>query len=147
MNLNTRYIDEDDFKSYTGIDLSVQLAVSDNPSDTTKAFLRRNSDRIEAWLEANYHRRIEVEYPQFTNFQKEQYKLALIEQSLYVFKNGDISVDSGYDPEKGIIASQGVLNGLIIAPNAKTHLQLAGLLTRKLKTKGRSGFMDNEWWY
>lgn len=145
--LNTRYITLDEFKDYTGIDLSIRLKSDDNPSKTAEAFLRRTTDRLEAYIEANYHRVIDKEYPNFTDHQKKNYKLALIEQALYIFKNGDISVDSGYDPEKGIIASKHALNEITLAPNAKNYLLLCGVLTRVLKTKGRSGFFDGWWWY
>lgn len=148
MTLNTRYITLDEFKDYTGIDLQIRLKSDDNPSKTAESFLQRVTDRLEAYVEANYHRVIDREYPQFTDYQKKKYKLALIEQALYVFQNGDISVDSGYDQDRGIVASKHALSEITIAPNAKNYLMLCGVITRRLKTKGRSGFFDDaNWWY
>lgn len=147
MTLNTRYITLEEFFEYTGLDLRQRIKKDDNPSRTAEAFLQRVADRMEAYIEANYHRVIDREYPNFTNYQKRKYKLALIEQALYTFQNGDISVDSGYDPEKGIVASKHALSEIALAPNAKNYLLLCGVLTRAVKTKGRSGFLDGIWWY
>ena len=148
MDLQTRFISLDEFRGYTGIDLEARLKKDDNPGSTAVMFLKRCADRVEAYIEANYHRRIEREYPHFTNYQKEKYKLGLIEQALYILKNGDISVDSGYDPQEGVKASRGVINELSLSPNAKNYFLLAGVLTRYLKTKGRSGYFDDfGWWY
>lgn len=148
MNLNTRDVTLDEFRDYAGIDLSQRLKEDDNSSNTAEAFLLRVGMRMEAYVEANYHRVIENIYPTFTNSQKKNYKLAIIEQALYIFLNGEISTDSGYDPEKGVIASRRALNQIALAPNAKNYLMLCGVLTRKLKTKGRVGFFDDAWcWY
>lgn len=147
MDLQTRFITLDEFRDYTGIDLEARLKKDDNPGSTAYAFLRRCTDRVEAYIEANYHRRIEREYPNFTNYQKEKYKLGLIEQALYIFKNGDISVDSGYDPQEGEKVSRGTIERLSLAPNAKNYFMLSGVLTRYLKTKGRSGYFDDFGWW
>lgn len=148
MDINTREITLDEFREYTGIDLSAELKEDGgNPGSTAAAFLKRNSSRLEAYLEANYHRRIETCYRQLNDRQKEKYKLALIEQSLYVFKNGDISVDSGYDPASGPKATPRYLADAYLAPNAKNYLMQAGILSRELSTKGRMGALPYGWWH
>lgn len=125
--LKTKYITADDFLQFAGDDLQGNLMDNDNPSDKVNAFIYRVETRIEAYLDANFHRNINYEYPQFTDYQKEHYKLALLEQCLYIAKNGDISVDSGYEQEQGVVATRDMLKTLFIAPNAKTHLLLCGL--------------------
>ena len=130
MNLQTRYITKDEFREYTGIDL-VELL----PNQDAEAFLNRVAVRLEAYLDANYFKNIELMYPEFSDYQKKNYKYALIEQALYVFKNGDISVDSGYNPESGIIANRGDLDNLTLSPNAKMFLMNCGLLSREIRNK------------
>lgn len=125
--LLTRYITADEFREYTGVDLEEELRDTSNPSDKVAAFLRRIEDRMESFLNANFFKRVTDEWPCFTDFQKQHYKLALIEQAYYVFKNGDISSDSGYDPEKGLVASKHSLKEISIAPNARDHLRMTGL--------------------
>lgn len=147
ISLNTRFITLDEFKEYTGIDLAVQMKDDDNPSNTAEAFLLRNTERLEAYLESEYFRSPDREFSHMTNYQKYHYKIALIEQSLYIFKNGDISVDSGYEPESGVKASSGYLSDITLSNNAKRELMLCGLLSRKMRGgRGFGGYGDG-WLY
>ena len=132
MALQTRYITPDDFLEYTGIDLGAKLKGDANPSDKALAFLNRVEVRMEAFLNANFFKRITDEWPCFTDYQKLHYKYALLEQALYVFRNGDISIDSGYEPDEGMKISLKDKKDIILAPNAQDQLQLCGLWTRKV---------------
>ena len=125
----------DDFFKYTGRRLEAEMKSDDNPSATAESFLMRSEIRLEAHLLAKYGKNIEKLYPNFTPFQKLHYKYALIEQALYVFRNGDISTDSGYDAENGIITDRKKLEELKISPNAKEHLESIGLLSRQLTVR------------
>jgi len=143
MTLQTRYITPDDFLTYFGIDLGAQLKGNANPSDKAMAFLKRIEDRMESYLNATFFKRVTDCWPYFTDWQKEQYKLALLEQAIYIFRNGDISVDSGYEPDEGIKISRRSVKELSIAPNAINYLQLIGLWTRQISTPsffGPNGF-------
>lgn len=124
--MKSKYITADEFKEYTGIDLALELKDDDNQSNKVNAFLFRVETRIEAWLETNYFHNIEREYPEFSDNQKKHYKIALIEQALYVLKNNEISEDSGLS-ETGVIVNRATINQLAISLNAKQQLQLAGL--------------------
>ncbi len=125
----TQYITPDDFLQYFGIDLRDRLKGNANPSDKANAFIKRIEDRMETYLNAHFFKNIKVEYACMSDFQKEHYRLALLEQAIYVFKNGDISVDSGYDPDEGIKLSSHARSELTVAPNAKDHLKLTGMWT------------------
>jgi len=139
MQLLTKYITADEFREYTGIDLAEELRDTSNPSNKINAFLKRIEDRMEVFLNANFFKNITELYPQFSNEQKLHYKLALIEQAYYVFKNGDISTDSGYDPEKGIIVSKHARTEITLAPNTINHLRMTGLWT------GHIGYTGGIW--
>lgn len=130
--LRTKYITADDFLEYTGIDLKSKLKDTDNPSDKVNAFLHRVEVRMEAFLNANFFKRIGDEWPCMSDYQKLHYKYALLEQALYVFRNGDISIDSGYEPDEGIKLDPTARKKLILSPNAQDQLQLCGLWTRKV---------------
>ena len=136
--LQTKYITPDDFKEYFGIDLAV-LKDDTNPSNKQVAFLKRIEDRMEAMIDAECFRQVGREYPHFSNYQKEHYKRALLEQAIYVFKNGDISVDSGIDPEKGVIIDAEMIKRASLAPNAKRELQLCGLWSKKIRMSDWAG--------
>lgn len=145
--LKTKYITADDFKMYFGIDLDNQYRDDDNPSNKVNAFLYRVETRLATYLDSHFYRKIDKEYPKFSNYQKEHYKLALLEQAMYVLRNSDISNDSGYDPEKGVIASKNQLEERIICPNCKDHLMLCGLWCRKVQTRSRIGLYNDGWLY
>lgn len=132
MTFQTRYITADEFRDYTGIDLEAELKDTSNPSNKVNAFLLRIENRMEAFLNAHFFKRVTDEYPNFTDFQKKHYKLALIEQAYYVFKNGDIASDSGYDPDRGIIASKHARTEITLAPSTIDHLKLTGLWSGKI---------------
>lgn len=140
----SKYITADDFKEYFGMDLANMLKTDDNPSNTVDAFLYRLEVRLEAFINSNFYRNVEFEYPKFTDYQKEHYKLALLEQAMYIIRNGDISTDSGYDMEEGVKATPKQLHSIIISPNCKEQLILCGLWCRKIKNRGRGG-LDGYW--
>lgn len=135
----TRYITADEFREYTGVDLAEELHDTSNPSDKVNAFLKRVEDRMEVFLNANFFKNVTEIYPHFSEEQKRHYKLALIEQAYYVFKNGDISADSGYDPERGVILSKHARNEITLAPNAIDHLRMTGLWSARIGNRGFFG--------
>lgn len=139
MELQTRYITADEFLQYTGINLREELNDTSNGSDKVNAFLKRTEDRMEAFLNAKFFKNVSDMYPEFSEFQKKHYKLALLEQAYYVFKNGDISSDSGYNQETLEIANQRKLRALAVAPNAIDHLRLTGLWSGFIGGKGLFG--------
>ena len=127
MTIQTRYITADEFREYTGVDLAAELRDTSNPSNKVDAFLMRVEDRMEVFMNSRFFKNVGEIWPKFTDEQKLHYKKALIEQAYYIFKNGDIYSDSGYDPEKGIVASKHALSELTIAPAARDHLRMTGL--------------------
>ena len=146
--LKTKYIDSDDFLAYTGINLNYELKDTDNNSDKANAFLFRIEIRMGAFVDSSFSRQVDNEYKKMSDYQKQNYKYALLEQALYILKNGDISVDSGYNIDSGIVANINELKALAISPNAKNHLILCGLWTRKILPRSNTGivFNDNFFW-
>lgn len=133
--LTTKYISPDDFKETFGIDLQAELKDAGELGHRPENFLKLIEDRLETFLDAQFYRQIDKEYPLFTDYQKKHYKRALLEQALYVFRNGDISSDSGYSEERGKIIDRMYIEELSISPNTKQELLLCGLWTRKIKNK------------
>lgn len=136
--LQTQYITPDEFKEYFGIDLAC-LRDDANPSNKEVAFLKRIEDRVESIIDAECFKKVSRVYPTFSEYQKEHYKRALLEQAIYVFKNGDISVDNGIDIEKGVVIPFGVIQNAILAPNAKRELELCGLWSKKIRMSDWAG--------
>lgn len=127
-------VSKDEYLEYTGVDLSKELAQegSGNPSNRVDSFIFRCQERLRAFVRANYAFDLMDRYRRLSTKQIEELKYAVMEQITYTLRNGDISSDSGYDPETGIKAGINELRDITIAPNAKEHLMLAGLLTRHI---------------
>jgi len=135
--IQTQYITLDDFKNYFGIDLIEELG----NTEKAQAFIFRIEARMETFLDANFQKNIKCEFKCFTDYQKEHYKRALLEQAIYIFRNGDISVDSGYDQEKGVVADINTIKKISLAPNTKQELILCGLWNRNIRGK-----YNLSWW-
>lgn len=137
MALKSKYITDEEFKEYSGIDLSIELRDDDNSSNKVDAFLYRTERRLNTYLNATYQQDIDRRFPTFTDHQKLCYKHALMEQIIYVLQNNEISEDSGYDQERGVVASRNTLKSLSLAPNAYNELYNAGLINAQVfKRKG-----------
>lgn len=136
MAIQTKYVTLDEFKQYSGIDLQQRLG------DGALPFLTRIETRTAAFLNARLFQNIDEYYPTFSDFQKSCYKTALIEQAMYVLRNGDISLDSGYDQEGMKMLSNAEMNTKIMCENAKEQLMICGIWTHKMKNYGR----DNIFW-
>ena len=135
MIMEPKFISSDDFYNYWGIDLIEKLKNNGNPSNKANIFLRRIENNLMAWIDANTFRNVGWEY--LSEFQLENFKYALLEQAMYVYRNTDISLDSGYDPEKGIIAERGTLDNLIVCTPALNFLKIAGLYNLNVTNRMR----------
>ena len=144
MQYKSKYITEEDYKQMFGLDLSANMKATDNPSDMVNAFLYRIETQVATAIDSKFCRQVDREYPTFSNYQKEHYKLALLYQVDYVLRNGDISNDSGYDTEAGKVADRNYLTSISLSNNTIEHLRLCGLWTTHIKANSRGGI--NDWW-
>ena len=139
MSLMTKYISIDEFNAYFApLDLRAEFGTE----EVALAFLKRIEDRLATFCDSCFNRNIDRLYPEFTDYQKEHYKLALLEQAIYIHRNGDISVDSGYDPEHGEVARP---ERYAIAPNCKQNLILCGIWNRCVKPPHT--IFGPGWWF
>lgn len=140
MTLMTKYITLDEFDQYFPETAPIREKLGGE--EKALAFLVRIEDRMEVFINSNYNRNIACEFPVFTQNQKEHYKKALLEQAIYIYRNSDLSVDSGYDPERGIISDK--VRNITLAPNAIDHLRMCGLTNRQLLNNRQKGIV---WWF
>ena len=141
MTLQTKYITLDEFDEYFPEVGPIRQVLGGEQN--ALAWLKRIEDRMEVFLNSNYNRNIDKEWPVFTENMKEHYKKALLEQAIYIFRNSDVSVDSGYDPERGEIMNIDRLKKIQLAPNALDHLRMCGLTGRQLLNNRQRGII---WW-
>lgn len=128
--IKSKYVSPDEFKAYTGKDLQ------DIFGDGENAFIIRTQVRLQAWLNCFGGQNVDKQYPMFSEYQKLEYKYALIEQMDYIIGTGDIGQQSGYDQDSLKMVSNQALVSKAIAPYAKMHLVNCGLLCGKIKNYG-----------
>lgn len=130
-----KYVTVDEFKNYWGLDLRNALRGDDNESTQAERFLARVEDRLMNWIDNNTFRRIG--YDCLNPYQMENFKKAILTQAMYMYKNGDIGIDSGYDAERGIVTSRGDLIELEVCQAAINYLSNAGLFNLVMKNRPR----------
>lgn len=137
--IKSKYISLDEFQEYfPDIDLRGELGSEEN----ALSFLTRIENRMEAFINSNFSKNIEFMYPAFTDYQKIHYKRALLEQAIYIFRNGDLSVDSGID-EDGKKLDRADIKKASLSQNAIDELRLCGLWNRNI----RSSNLGLGWWW
>jgi len=103
-----RFVTPDDFLNYTGKDLRYELRDTGGAVDDTKAerFLYRAETRLMSFVDHASFRNYQWDELAYHPDDFQAMKRAVLEQALYMFRNGDLSSDSGYDPQRGPIATR-----------------------------------------
>lgn len=135
MDITPRYVTVDDFDAYHNVNLREMLRSGANESNAANAFLFRVENLLMARIDSQTFRRFR--YEELKGKQLEAFQMAILEQAMYTFRNGDLGMDSGYDAEKGMIASKADIEGIIVCDNAITILSNAGLWNLVMKNRPR----------
>lgn len=130
-----KYVSVDDFKNYWGKDLRNLLRSDDNESIQAEHFLGMCEDMLMAWIDKNTFRRLR--YEDLRGKQLESWKKAIVIHAMYVFKQGIIGMDSGYDAEKGFIAEPYQLDQIVVCQASIDQLSNAGLFNLVMKNRPR----------
>ena len=133
MRTEPQFVKPDDFKNRTGIDLNETL--KGTSSNKANLFLLDVESKFLAWVDANTFRT--TPWEELTEFQLENLQEAIIIQALYIYRNSDIALDSGYDLERGVIASQEELTIRSICPAALNYLKRSGLYNHAISNRRR----------
>jgi hypothetical protein len=129
----TKYVTKEDFKEFSGIDLELELRDKDDSGNKVVIFIKGIENWIETYIQ--FHTGKKYDFTQLTSEQLEHFKKGLLYQIEYVLRNGNISNDSGYNPEAGSLVEPNFLNRISLSENAKMEFVMAGLWTRKLRSK------------
>ena len=135
LNNEPKFVSPSDFKNYWGIDLNAKLKGFDNVSNKANIFLARVERTLLSYIDARTYRNYrweDLEGNALDGLQE-----AILEQAMYVFRNGDISLDSGYDPTKGRVENKSYLDSIVICEPAINALKNAGLYNQVLRHKRR----------
>lgn len=135
MKMTPNFVTPSDFFNYWGLDLRDKLKSRDNQSNKADLFLKRVELRLMNYIDNNSFRN--YEWDKLDKDSRESIQYAILEQAMYMFKNGDIALDSGYDMQKGIIAPKNALNEITICQPAIQILQNSGLLNMNITNRKR----------
>lgn len=135
MIMEPKFITPDDFENYWGINLIEKLKDNSNSSNKANIFLKRVENRVMSWIDANTFR--VTMWDNLTDFQLEHFQNALIEQAMYVYRNSDLALDSGFDTEKGLVNGGEKIQSLEICQPCIRELKLAGLYNLNVTNRNR----------
>lgn len=129
------FINTNDFIEYTGIDLNMELK---GDSGAGERFIRRVETLFLNWCDANLGSRY-CTWEEVMNHPKdaEAVRMALLEQALYMYRNGDLFSDSGYDPQRGSMIAKDDLRRRSISDTAIDLMKASGLFSHVLKNRRR----------
>ena len=132
-----KFVTVDDFNNYHNMNLREMIRpYNGNDSYYAEKFLFKVEVQLMNWIDNATFRR--KNWNQLNSKQYQNFQLAILEQALYMLKNGDIGLDSGYNPEQGIIAQRGQLNRLRVSQTAIDYLSNAGLYNLVVKNRPRT---------
>ena len=135
MNTEPRFVKIDDYFNYTGKNLSEMLQLNANESNQANIFLKNVESDLMSRVDAISFRIYPWEH--LSPFQLECLQEAIILQADYVIRNGDMMSDSGYEPERGFVASMDRIQEVALSPKSKDRLIKCGLLNHVIKNRRR----------
>lgn len=130
------FVSVDDYNNYWGEDLRSMLKPNSNVSNQAESFLYRAERRLMVWINTNCFRH--TNYNKLSKVQLESLKEAILIQAKYMFKNGDLGLDSGYDQERGKVVEQAELNAISVSQAAIDVLISGGLFSMVMKNRPRA---------
>lgn len=133
MRTEPRFVSPNDFQNYWGIDLDAELKGDSN--NKSNRFLLLIEERLMMHIDSATFR-LNL-WEELTDFQKENLQKAILEQAMYVLKNSDISMDSGYDPDSGEVISSEKLEKIEICRNSINYLKICGLYNHVIRNRAR----------
>jgi len=135
MNTEAQFVKPDDYFNYFGDNLAEELQVADNESNKVNIFLKNvESDLLARVDNASFRL---YDWNHLTPFQLNCLQEAILLQAQYVIRGGDMMSDSGYEPERGFVASMDRIQDASISPKAKDRLHICGLWNHVIKNRKR----------
>ena len=137
INTEPKFINPSDFYNYWGIDLNAALKSDNNVSNKANTFLKIVEDRVMSWVDSNSFRNTKWDEIWEYDHMLECLQKALLTQAMYMYRNSDIAMDSGYDPDSGIIAKKSELQSIVICEPCLNYLREGGLFNQVISASRR----------
>lgn len=130
-----KFVTTDEFYNMWGIDLNARLKGFDNVSNKGNTFLANIERSLMEMIDARTNRN--YKYEELQGRPLKGFKKAILYQAMYVYRNGDISMDSGYDPSKGPVESIDNLEKISYSQRAIQCLVDYGLYNHNIYNRRR----------
>lgn len=135
ITLEPKFVTVDEFNDYWGANLADMIKTDANPSNGPDLFIARCERRLMAYIDHNTFRRFK--YEELRGIQLDAFKEAIIIQAMYIYRNGYLGMDSGYDSERGVTIKRSDLNEISLCQDAIDVLSNAGLWNLVMKNRPR----------
>lgn len=147
INLANMVVTPEEFEMHTGINLVFRL-VNENMVDgdsyaSAQIFIKKIQRRLNNYIDTHFNGGIGATYAKASDAQMYHYKLAVIEQVLYIFNNTSITESMGLNDDGYKALSRWDIKQREIGIECQRELEMAGLWNRNLN--GYRGFY-NYWW-
>ena len=137
INTEPKFISPSDFYNYWGVDLNSALKSDNNVSNKANTFLKIVEDRLMSWIDSNSFRNTNWDEIWEYDHMLECFQKAILTQAMYVYRNSDIALDSGYDPDSGFVAKKQELQSIVICEAALNYLREGGLFNQVISAHRR----------
>lgn len=120
-----KYITADEYLEYKGINLNIEIFDDDNASNKVERFVRDITDWCSDYLRLVYYCNEINDFDNLANFRKVYFKKGVMDQIAYILSNGNISLNSGIDPNTGAITDY---SNIFMGPNARQDFRLGAFM-------------------
>lgn len=122
-------ITKEEFLTYSGIDLGVELPANDKDIDKVAMTINLWTHRVYAEIFVRFDK---YNSKNFSERQKQAIKKAICDYGMYYLMTGDLYRESGYSLEQGATISQIELENMRFPNGIKQDLRRIGLRKRNL---------------
>lgn len=135
-------ITKEEFLTYSGRDLSVELPSNDRDTDKVVTTINLWTNRVYDEIFVRFDK---YDSKNFSERQKQAIKRAICDYGMYYLTSGDLYRESGYSLENGSNVSQSELENMRFPNYIKENLRRIGLRIRNLSYGYNPHCQDKDW--
>lgn len=135
-------ITKEEFLTYSGRDLSIELPSNDRDIDKVVTTINLWTNRVYDEIFVRFDK---YDSKNFSERQKQAIKRAICDYGMYYLTNGDLYRESGYSLENGSNVSQSELENMRFPNYIKENLRRIGLRIRNLSYVYNPHWQDKDW--
>jgi hypothetical protein len=135
-------ITREEFLTYSGRDLSIELPSNDRDTDKVVTTINLWTNRVYDEIFVRFDK---YDSKNFSERQKQAIKRAICDYGMYYLTSGDLYRESGYSLENGSNVSQSELENMRFPNYIKENLRRIGLRIRNLSYGYNPHCQDKDW--